>query len=177
MAVARRSIIDKETPGFYHCMNRCVRRTFLCGIDKVTGKDYNHRKDWLEQRMASLCDIFAINIYAYSIMDNHYHIVLYVDPSEPQNWSDEQVAERWLLAYPGRLGLPENAKQRELKKQSIMGDQAKLKTYRKRLGNLSWFMGRLNEPIAKQSNIEDFCSGAFWHRFLRPAKPAYITSM
>ena len=43
-----------------------------------------------------------------------------------------------------------------------MGDQAKLKTYRKRLGNLSWFMGRLTEPIAKQSNVEDFCSGAFW---------------
>ena len=120
MAVARRSIIDKETPGFYHCMNRCVRRTFLCGIDKVTGKDYNHRKDWLEQRMVSLCDIFAINIYAYSVMDNHYHIVLYTDPREPLSWSDEQVAERWLLAYPGRLNLPENSDKRALKKENII---------------------------------------------------------
>jgi len=69
MAIARRDIVDNETAGFYHCTNRCVRRTFLCGIDELTGKDYSHRKDWLEQRMLSLCDIFAVEIYAYAVLD------------------------------------------------------------------------------------------------------------
>ena len=72
------------------------------------------------------------------------------------------VAQKWLLAYPGRFVDPKYAQQRELKKQAILGDKEKLKTYRKRLGSLSWFMGRLNEPLAKQSNQEDFCTGRFW---------------
>jgi putative transposase len=162
MTIARRNLVDSETPGFYHCTNRCVRRTFLCGVDEETGTDYSHRKDWLEYRMIQLCSIFAIDIYAYAVMSNHYHIVLYVEPLAPLEWTDEMVAEKWLLAYPGRFINPKYAQQRELKKQAIMADKAKLKTYRKRLGSLSWFMGRLNEPLAKQSNQEDFCTGSFW---------------
>ena len=162
MAIARRNLVDSETPGFYHCTNRCVRRTFLCGVDDESGMDYSHRKDWLEHRMLELCTIFAVDIYAYAVMSNHYHIVLYLEPLAPLQWSDEEVAERWLKAYPGRFVDPRFAQQRELKKQAIMGDKKKLKTYRKRLGSLSWLMGRLNEPLAKQSNQEDFCTGRFW---------------
>jgi len=69
MTIARRDIVDSETAGFYHCTNRCVRRTFLYGIDELTGKDYSHRKDWLEKRMLSLCNIFSVEIYAYAVMD------------------------------------------------------------------------------------------------------------
>ena len=36
-------------------------------------------------------------------MNNHYHIVLHVDPSAVQDLSDEEVAKRWLTAFPGRL--------------------------------------------------------------------------
>jgi len=162
MTIARKNIVDKETPGFYHCTNRCVRRTFLCGIDELTGKDYSHRKAWIEARMIELCDISSVEIYAYAVMDNHYHIVLYVDPLLPDKWSKEEIAERWLKAYSPRLNNPKFAKQRELKKQVIISDKAKIKTYRKRLGSLSWFMGRLNEPLAKRSNDEDYCTGSFW---------------
>ncbi len=157
MTIARKNIVDNQTPGFYHCTNRCVRRTFLCGLDELTGKNYSHRKDWLQARMFELCKLFSIEIYAFAIMDNHYHIVLYLDPLEPLNWSKEDVAERWLSAFAGT----DNPK-RELKKQAIMADKDKLKLYRKRLGSLSWFMSRLNEPLAKQANQEDNCSGSFW---------------
>ena len=73
---------------------------------------------------------------------------LYLDPLSPNSWKAEEVAENWLLTYPGRYSNPKFAKQRELKKQAIMADKDKLKKYRKRLGSLSWFMGRLNEPLA-----------------------------
>ena len=70
MAIARKKIVDSETPGFYHCTNRCVRRTFLCGVDELTGNNYSHRKDWLEARMLALCDWFSVDIYAYAIMSS-----------------------------------------------------------------------------------------------------------
>jgi len=162
MTIARKNIVDNQTPGFYHCSNRCVRRTFLCGIDKLTGHDHSHRKDWLERRMLELCDIFSIEIYAYAVMDNHYHIVLYLDPLAPMHWSKEDVAERWLCAYSGKSVDPKFAKQRELKKQVIIADKEKIELYRQRLGSLSWFMSRLNEPLAKQSNKEENCTGSFW---------------
>jgi len=161
MTIARKNIVDSETPGFYHCTNRCVRRTFLCGIDELTGHNYSHRKDWLEARMFELCNIFSVEIYAYAILDNHYHIVLHLDPLAPLSWSKDEVAERWLCAFSG-TGNPQFAKQRELKKQAIIADKAKIKLYRERLGSLSWFMSRLNEPLAKQSNQEDHCTGSFW---------------
>ena len=162
MTIARKNIVDEETSGFYHCTNRCVRRSFLCGVDELTGKDFSHRKDWLERRIFELCDIFAVEVYAFAIMDNHYHAVLYLEPQAPISWDNEKVAEHWLKAYPGRLDNPVFAPQRELKKQAIIADKAKLKKYRQRLGSLSWFMSRLNEPIAKQSNQEDICTGRFW---------------
>ena len=87
-------------------------------------------------------------------MDNHYHIVLYLDPLLPQTWSDEDIAERWLMAYP--------SKQHDLRKQTILNNPNTLKKYRKRLGNLSWFMRRLNEPLAKLSNREEGYNGRFW---------------
>ncbi len=162
MTIARKNIVDEEIPGFYHCTNRCVRRSFLCGLDELTGKDFSHRKDWLEKRIFELCQIFAVEVYAFAVMDNHYHAVLYLEPQAPQTWSKEEIAERWLKAYPGRLDNPKSAQQRELKKQAIIADKEKLKKYRQRLGSLSWFMSRLNEPLAKQSNHEDICTGRFW---------------
>ncbi|TQV84983.1 transposase [Aliikangiella coralliicola] len=162
MAIPRREIVDSETPGFYHCISRCVRRAFLCGDDPFTGNNCNHRKNWLEKRMLELADIFSVQLYAYAVMDNHYHLVLYLDPKEPLSWSDEKVAENWLRAYPGKLDHPENKLLREVKKQAILANDKKLKKYRKRLGSLSWFMARLNEPLAKNSNFEDGVKGRFW---------------
>lgn len=162
MPIPRKYLVDSESAGFYHCISRCVRRAFLCGDDPVSGRNCDHRKSWLEKRMLELADIFAVSLYAYAVMDNHYHLVLRVEPKLPLEWTDEQVAERWLLAYPGQLDKPENSQLRELKKQAILADAQRLKKYRQRLGSLSWFMSRLNEPLAKLSNQEDSVKGRFW---------------
>ncbi len=177
MAIPRKYLVDDSIPGFYHCITRCVRRAYLCGDDPVTGHNCDHRKAWIEKRMLELASIFSVELFAYAIMDNHYHLVLYIDPLAPLKWDDSEIAEKWLLAYPGRLDERGFELQRELKKQAIMADKRKLKEYRRRMGSLSWFMSRLNEPLAKNSNAEDYVKGRFWDSFLRPAKTAYITSM
>jgi hypothetical protein len=70
MPKSRKSqVILEETP-YYHCVSRCVRRAFLCGIDSLTGKSYEHRRQWIVNRIKLLTDIFASDCCAYSMMTN-----------------------------------------------------------------------------------------------------------
>ena len=52
--VARAEVFNPREVSVFHCINRCVRRCFLCGQDAVSGKNYDYRKVWLEERLAFL---------------------------------------------------------------------------------------------------------------------------
>ena len=47
MPKPRKTLIVVESTPYYHCVARCVRRAFLCGIDTLTGQNYEHRRAWL----------------------------------------------------------------------------------------------------------------------------------
>ena len=79
MTISRSQQIDLSVTPYYHCINRCVRRAFLCGEDKHTGQSYEHRRGWIADKIKSLSEVFAIDVAAYAVMNNHYHIVLRVD--------------------------------------------------------------------------------------------------
>jgi len=51
MTIARRNTIDLESTPYYHIVSRCVRRSLLCGEDPFTGKNFDHRKQWLVDRI------------------------------------------------------------------------------------------------------------------------------
>jgi len=146
MTVPRRFQISLDHTPYYHCTTRCVRRAYLCGKDRHTGKDFGHRKQWLEKRMANLSQIFAVDLLAYAIMSNHYHIVVSLRPSKSDTWSDNEIKERWSKVF----STPEDASAEQLA------------LWRERLCSLSWFMRCLNEPLARVSNREDNCKGRFW---------------
>lgn len=162
MAIPRKVQIDKENPGYYHLTSRCVRRAFLCGEDFETGHNYEHRRQWIENRIIQLASIFSIEVYAYTVMSNHYHLVVYSDPQAPQLWSDFEVADKWLQLYPGKLDKPQFEKQRQFRLQAIMTSPELLIKYRRRLGSISWLMRRINEPLARMANAEDCCKGHFF---------------
>lgn len=88
MATKRSELIDSENAGYYHLVTRCVRRTFLCGIDEATGRNFEHRREWIENRILALAELFSIEVFSYAVMHNHYHLVVYSDPLAPKQWTD-----------------------------------------------------------------------------------------
>ena len=157
MTQPRSQLVDPTQAGTFHCVNRCVRRSWLCGLDNYLGKSFEHRKSWVEARILELGNIFACGVHAWAVMSNHLHIVVHMSPSTANSWSPEEVARRWTQLYPART-----AELCAQKIASILENPDVLIEYRSRLTNLSWFMKSLSEPIARKANAEDKVTGRFW---------------
>ena len=150
-----------DTP-YYHVISRCVRRTFLCGEDRQTGRSYEHRRGWIEERIRLLSSVFAVDIAAYAVMANHYHLVVKLCPDDVKPLTDDQVLEHWCCLYKGAPLVQRYLDGQDLCDAELRRVARYVETYRTRLGDLSWFMKCLNEPIARQANREDRCTGHFW---------------
>ncbi|WP_286268706.1 transposase [Thalassotalea hakodatensis] len=162
MTIARsRQVCLAATP-YYHCISRCVRRAFLCGKDVVTRKSYEHRRQWVENRLFQLSDVFAIDVCAYAVMSNHVHLVLFVDEETANSWSMDEVLKRWHQLFKGTLLTQKYLRGEELLAPMIDIVRQTAEQYRKRLMDISWLMRLLNESIARQANREDNCKGRFW---------------
>ncbi|MFT5449209.1 MAG: REP element-mobilizing transposase RayT [Gammaproteobacteria bacterium] len=159
MAYPRHLLVPVDEAGTYHCVSRCVRRAFLCGEDTVTGRSFEHRRQWVESRIIELANIFAVAIHAYAVMSNHFHLVLEINPTATEQWSDEEVAARWLTLT---ISTDDQAPPLQTRINALAEQSERLTVLRQRLGSLSWFMRYLKEPIARRANREDKCSGRFW---------------
>jgi hypothetical protein len=156
MAIARAHLIDPAVTRWYHCVTRCVRRAFLLG------EGANDRKIWIDRRIEELSQIFSIAVGGFSIMDNHIHLLLRLDPEVAAGWSDEEVVRRW-----GRLFPPRDKKRQPLPVSQVwVEDRLKhpewVATARARLQSLSWLMKCLKEPLARLANRQDKTRGFFF---------------
>jgi hypothetical protein len=159
MTRPRSHIAPPDLAGTYHCVQRCVRRAFLCGVDHYSGRSFEHRKAWIEARIHLVAECYAVAIHAYAVMSNHLHLVLSIDPAEASAWSDDDVATRWVRLFPPR---DDTEAAIEHKRMRLLINPTRLNLIRERLGSLSWLMRCLVETIARRANREDSCKGRFW---------------
>ena len=164
MTTPRSLLVDPNNERDYHVASRCVRRAFLLGVDPLTGRDCSHRRGWLLQRLQQLTPCFAVDVYSYTVLSNHFHLALRHDPVACRFWTDEEVAWRWFDAFPpkehGEVVEELKPERREL----MLGDPNRVAAARKTLGSLSGFMKHLKQPIARRANLEDDCEGHFFEQ-------------
>ncbi len=162
MTRPRKALISLTDTPYYHITSRCVRRAFLCGVDHYSGQSYEHRRQWVVDRIRLLSSLFAIDVCAYAVMSNHYHLVLKVCPEQLEGLSNDEIMDSWCALFKGPLLIQNYRNGENLKpfKQAAVSDIVNV--WRSRLSSISWFMRCLNQPIAHQANREDNCTGKFW---------------
>ncbi|MDN3682856.1 transposase [Vibrio tapetis subsp. quintayensis] len=162
MATARKQLISVDATPYYHCVSRCVRQSFLCGSDASTNKSYEHRREWIEHKIQSLTRTYCIDVCAYAVMSNHYHLVLHINRDKALRLRLDEVIERWSRSHKLPV-LVQRWLRKELKTQAEQDKCIEIiNIWRERLWSLSWFMKELNYDIACKANQEDECTGHFW---------------
>lgn len=161
MGYARKHLISLQDTPYYHCIARCVRRAWLWGVDEYAGKNYSHRKRWVIRRLEQLCAVFAIEVCAYAVMSDHYHLVLYVDRARARRWTQHEVIERWTMLFRSPPLIERWRKGEALEAERTVAE-AIIEQWRDRLHDISWFMRCLNEHLARLANREDERTGRFW---------------
>ena len=161
--ISRADVFRPDEIAIVHVMNRTVRRCFLMGNDPLTGKNYDHRKVWMEQELERLAACFGIDLLAFSILSNHFHLILRSRPDVVETWSDRDLAIRWLRLCPVRKddqgnGLPPS----EVEINMIANNAQRLTDIRTRLSDISWWMRLLSQTIAQRANRDDQEVGKFW---------------
>ncbi|GAA5134737.1 Type I secretion system protein TolC [Thalassotalea piscium] len=62
MTQARSKQVSLEDTRYYHLISRCVRRAYLCGEDSHTNQSFEHRRQWMVNRIRFLTSVFAIDV-------------------------------------------------------------------------------------------------------------------
>lgn len=162
MTRARRELVSLDDTPYYHCVSRCVRRAFLCGEDAYSQQSYEHRKAWVIERLQTLSTVFAVDICAYAVMSNHYHLVVHIDRARAGTWSEDEVIGRWRRLFHGPPMMARYLAGEDLSAAERRQVSAVVAVWRERLIDISWYMRCLNEHIARRANQEDGCTGRFW---------------
>lgn len=175
--LARAELFAHDEIATVHVMNRVVRRCFLMGDDPVSGKNYDHRKVWIEELLVHLASQFGIDLLGFAILSNHFHLILRSRPDCVAQWDDTEVARRWLLICPkhkDNYGHPTIPSQAEL--DLIRNNPVQLAEIRKRLSDISWWMRLLCQRVAQRANAEDLANssartlGKFWQNRYRAVR-------
>ena len=169
--LARADIFASADIAIVHVACRTVRRCFLMGYDKISRKNNDHRKLWIEQQLANQAQFFAIDICSFAIMDNHIHQQLRARPDIVQQMDDAEVARRWLMLCPARRGKNRQPLEpTEFEMNRVVNDKKRVEELRRRLSDISWWMRLLCQHIAQRANREDEEVGKFWQARYKAVK-------
>ena len=154
--LARAEVFDPSEIAIVHVMNRVVRRCFLFGDDPISGKNFDHRKVWIEEQLRVQAACFGIDLLGLAIMPNHFRLILRSRPDCVELWDDNEIARRWLTLCPIRKTADgQAAEPTDEELNTIRLDTARLKEIRSRLRDISWWTRILCQQIARRANDED----------------------
>ena len=129
-------ILVKGEDAIYHVISRTTLEGFVLG---------DVEKDYLMNLMKWMSEVFFVEVFGFSIMGNHFHLLVKMERSE--DYTDEEVKERVALLFR-----KENSQ--------IMDGQ--LPWFRDKLSNLSEFVKEIKQRFTRYYNKAHNKKGYFW---------------
>ena len=137
----RKALISLADTPYYHVISRCVRRAYLCGHDKQTRQSYEHRRVFIEDRLRILSSLFCVDVCAYAVISNHYHLVLKLNlPNDDSPMSNQEVIKRWLCLFKGPVLISRYLNNEPLSEAELATVNDIIQVWRNRLYDISWFI-------------------------------------
>jgi hypothetical protein len=153
--LARCEIFDPREVAAVHVMNRVCRRCFLLGNDPVSGKNFDHRKIWIENELKRLAALMGIDLLGFACLSNHFHLILRSRPDVVETWSDEEIASRWCRLCPAKKCSDRSSYEPSPAEIAmIVNCPERLAEVRLRLSDISWWMRILCQKIAIRANTK-----------------------
>jgi len=84
--LTRSEIFDPDEVAIGHFYNRTTRRCFLMGEDPISGKNFDHRKVWIEEYLRELAEAMEVDFLGFAILSNHFHLILRSRPDVVATW-------------------------------------------------------------------------------------------
>ncbi len=125
----------KGSDAYYHVMSRTVGQQFLL---------LDNEKDKFVEILDGLSDLFFVKIIGFSVMNNHFHLLIKMESTE--HFDDKKIIDRLRGYY-----------QREL----ILANPEICK-FKEKLGDISEFMKLLKQKFALWYNRQNNRKGHFW---------------
>ena len=148
MARKRRQYLQDPNREYYHLISRTVRQEpYLQHQEKVE----------FMRLLFKFSRIYYIKIITFTVMDNHFHILVRMQEVKKVKLRD--LKRRFHILHN------EGKPRKEWKK----FDPTKAEAYLERFTNVSWFMKDVKERFSKWYNARNGLGGSFWaERFKNP---------
>ena len=91
--MCRAEVFDPGEVAVAHVFSRTVRRCFLMGDDPISGKNFDHRKRWIEEYLQQFAAYFGIDLLCFSLLSNHFHLILRSRPDVGRRGSRSPVVD------------------------------------------------------------------------------------
>jgi REP element-mobilizing transposase RayT len=164
----RTQIANPDFINTLHVTQRCARHNFLLDDNCGPCGKFERRRNAILDRITHLAGAFAIEVLGVALMNNHLHLILRNRPDIVSQWSDLEVARRWLRICPGFSQAHADFSKRTpdlptLDDAALLAkDREKIKLLRRRLADIGSLMWSLNDYSAKLFNLTDCMTGCFW---------------
>ncbi len=153
MRHARIKISTAESEAAYHCVTRTVNGEWL--FDDVA-------KEVLRRQLWQVADYCGVLIYTYTLLSNHFHVLVYVPPQ--QAVADAELLRRYAVLYPHPTKY--QAARLEVIKAELAQNGPQAVAWRRRqlalMGDVSQYMKLLKQRFSIWYNKSHERFGTLW---------------
>ena len=155
MPQSRLLLVPAHRPVHYHCISRVVDRNFVFGA---------HERDVFRKTMRQVEAFSGVRVVTWTILSNHFHLLLAVPPKPAEPLSDDEILTRCRKLYSSKAMLAVEWEFEDARRNGSAAIEVVRAKYLKRMWDLSEFVKTLKQKFTLWFNSTHQREGTLWER-------------